>query len=573
MRNKILFLCLTMVLALVVIATTACGGGTSSTTPASSTAPVQTSAAPTTSSAAPAPTTTSAAPTTTVVKPKYGGTLRTMLGNPPGSYDLHRMATNAGYFTSMVFNNLVCYRTDTGTGAVVENIVGDLAEKWTVSPDNLVYTFTLRQNVKWHNGSAFTADDVVYSLKKMTDSTRSAITSYFTTVSAIDKVDTYTVKITLKSPTPTFLTNLANTPAVIQAASTETVDTRSTDFLMGTGPFMFKAYTPGSQFSVVKNPNYFDKDKDGNPLPYLDGIVEYVIPDRSAQLDALVSNRVDMTDPLTGIATQDEFNRVQKEAPTVVTQFVKTPIGETFWFNTDYAPLKDIRVRQAMTLLVDWPLTRTAGSGAAQWAVYEDGLFTSPYGLTYEQIKKLLGWDMTWEQRVAKAQQLMKDAGYPDGFNLSMVTTSIANYQNMMTYTADVFRKNLKINSTITTYPSAQIMSMRMSKQWQLLCAAPVTSTGDPNELAPYFVKDGRTNWLGYYNDTVEKLFTQQAAAMDLNERIKITQQIETQLLTDLWVMPGSKHTNGAGTYPYVIGYKVMHYGPYMRFDKVWMNK
>ena len=215
-------------------------------------------------------------------------------------------------FGELVFSNLV-YFDPTKIDPDPKNLVGDLAEKWEISPDGKTYTFFIHPGIKWHDGKPFTADDVIYNLDKLSDPKRSLQAAVFPAYQKAEKVNDLTVKVTLSRPQPSFLANLAGGYSVFVAPQAGD-KFQSSDFLIGTGPFKFKSATSGVSLSFVKNPDYFKKG-----LPYLDGVNYYIIADRSAQTDALITKRIDMTNALSGIANKETLDRIASQASGVGT--------------------------------------------------------------------------------------------------------------------------------------------------------------------------------------------------------------------------------------------------------------
>jgi len=262
--------------------------------------------------------------------------------------------------------------------------VPDLALRWETSTDGKTWTFYLRQGVKWHNGMPFTADDVVYSFNKMIDPKRSATAASFPTLQKTEKVDDFTVKMTLSQPSPSFFVQLASAYNAIECAKLSTVDPKTTDFLVGTGPFKFSKATSGVSYELVRNPDYYMKDAAGNQLPYLDGIRVYIMADRSAQVDAISTGRLDMTTPGPGIANADQLAQLtSRRAAKQVVQIPFKPLtnGNILFFNCATGPTADVRVRKAISLLFDRTSMSIAGWGAASWLNMDYAVFSPPYGL------------------------------------------------------------------------------------------------------------------------------------------------------------------------------------------------
>ncbi|GAF98490.1 unnamed protein product, partial [marine sediment metagenome] len=225
---------------------------------------------------------------------------------------------------------------------------------------------------------------------------------------------------------------LASAYAVIEPKHLADIDWKSPDFMVGTGPFMLESFKSGVEVKMVKNPDYFKKDKEGNQLPFLDGIEMTVMMDRSAEMDAFITKKFDTTSTFAGIVNQEQLERVQAQAPDTVMGDRYPAQGGTLWLNSDYEPLKDIRVRKAMALLIDQKQLRIAGSGDEAWGRTDFAFFYGDYGLSRTEIYQEMGWNKSWDERVAEAQNLMAEAGYADGFKLELLTSTMPEGQRTM---------------------------------------------------------------------------------------------------------------------------------------------
>ena len=174
-----------------------------------------------------------------------------------------------------------------------EKIVGDLAERWEIT-DGKRITFALRKGVKFHDGSDFTCADAKYSLDKLADPKRA--TNLFVTImedvfDGASCTDDFTLVLSLKEPSAVMLTLLAGAHAVMMKAGiAEQVDRKDPKFLVGTGPFKFKSYTPGVDFRAERNPNYW---KPG--LPHIDGYQAVVMADLTKIFASFRARQLTMT--------------------------------------------------------------------------------------------------------------------------------------------------------------------------------------------------------------------------------------------------------------------------------------
>jgi peptide/nickel transport system substrate-binding protein len=475
--------------------------------------------------------------------------------------------------TMLVFNKLLQFGWDK-PDISPQNIVPELAQKWEVSADGRTYTFNLEKNVKWSDGTAFTADDVVYNLEKMADPQRSSLAGSLRKFT-VQKVDDFTVKVVLESPQPSFLVTLAGPYASIQPKSKAAVDQKSTDFLMGTGPFIFKSMVAGVSYTFVKNPNYWRKDAANNPLPYLDGVVMSIVNDRNAQADNLLTGNIDMSCPQSGITNFEVLDRIRKQGTNITIAPQPLPYGFHFWFNLNNPNLKDVRVRKAIALLIDPKELATARNGSDDFANFNAVLLPPPYNLPKAEQDKLLGRDMTYDQRIAEAKKLMADAGKSAGFKLIIAGMNLPETKSGASLIADKLKRYLNIDSEMSMLETSASRNQRDSGEFGIYYDSALALTGDPDDLMPYFVSGQPSNFMKYSNTKLDQLWKDQSLATDYNKRMQITQEIERILLTDLPVAPVSLASWQIAWRNHVKNLVVHNsiYGPETSMERVWLNK
>jgi len=208
-----------------------------------------------------------------------------------------------------------------------------LAESWTVSPDQLSWTFHLRHGVTFHDGSPFTSDDVVYSYRRIIDQelTNADKLSAVTDIAAPDRS---TVRITLKQPTPNLLTNLGGFKglAIVQRRNVESGEIATHP--VGTGPFAFQSQKSGDSIILKANPTYWAG------APKVSGVTFRFISEPSTALSALQAGEIDWTD---SIPTQRVAQLKDDDSITLAT----TPSND-YWYlalNEARPPWNDVRVR------------------------------------------------------------------------------------------------------------------------------------------------------------------------------------------------------------------------------------
>ena len=215
-----------------------------------------------------------------------------------------------------------------------------LAESLTPSADARTWTLKLRQGVTFHSGKPLTVDDVIFSFQRILDPKNPK--SQATALSIIDlgnlkKVDDHTLQIALKSPSVILDDYLTNYAAGIVPAGYDPAKP------VGTGPFKFQSFAPGQQSVFARNENYWQSQQ-----PYADQLTLIDFPDDTARVNALLSGQVDVIDqvPLGQVA-------VIKANPELRLLESETGAWIPFTMRVDAAPFSDVRVRQALRLLVD----------------------------------------------------------------------------------------------------------------------------------------------------------------------------------------------------------------------------
>jgi peptide/nickel transport system substrate-binding protein len=275
-----------------------------------------------------------------------------------------------------------------------------LAESWDLSGDGTVYTFKLREGVKFHDGSIFDAEDVKFSLDRArADDSTNAQKGLFAPIESVEVVDSATVRVTLSSPAGNFLFNMGWGDAVIVAS--ETADTNKENPI-GTGPFKFDDWAQGSSIEIVRNEDYW-----GEPVALTSATFRF-IPDASAAIAALQSGDVDgfpnfpAPEAIPAFEADDRFAVV-----------IGSTEGETILStNNTRAPFDKLEVRQAIAHTLD----RQAVIDGAMFGVGTPiGTHFAPHHPAY--VAETIN---TYPHDPEKARALLAEAGFPDGFEATL---------------------------------------------------------------------------------------------------------------------------------------------------------
>lgn len=274
-----------------------------------------------------------------------------------------------------------------------------LAKSWTVSDDGTVYTFELRRDVTFHDGSSFEAADVVFSLQRaMAEDSVNAQKQLFDPIETIEAVDAHTVRITLKHPESRFLFNLGWGDAVIVAP--ESADTNKSQ-PVGTGPFAFEEWVKGDRVELERYADYWGE------APALSEATIKFIPDAAASMAALMAGDVDAFANFPSPESLQQF----KSDPRF-DAVVGTTEGETILaMNNAQAPFDDLKVRRAISYAID----RQALIEGAQFG-YGTAIGThfAPHHPAYVDLTGMYAHDPE------KARALLEEAGHADGFEATI---------------------------------------------------------------------------------------------------------------------------------------------------------
>lgn len=325
-----------------------------------------------------------------------------------GGMDPHNApGTNDKTVITQLYNGLVRFRPGSANPEYIEP---DLAERWEVSEDGLVWTFYLRQGVQFHKGyGELTAEDVVYSLERAKDPQRSAFSSDFVIFAKIEALDRYTVRLTLARPVPAVqvlgvLTNYQGGMIISKAAAEEFGD----NFRMnpvGTGPFQFNEYVPRQYVELVRHSEYF------RGSPELEKIVYRFMPELRSRELAFRAGEIDIME---GLREQWWVEDI-REVPGAVVDVVGPGEMRTLHFNMSRPPFDDIRVRQAVSYLID----REEIMEVIGRDVTEPAYSPVPPGYMAhtDDVER-------YDYNPQKAKELLAQAGYANGMHIGPVIIS-----------------------------------------------------------------------------------------------------------------------------------------------------
>jgi peptide/nickel transport system substrate-binding protein len=278
-------------------------------------------------------------------------------------------------------------------------IVPRLAERWEVSPDGLAITFTLRENVRFHDGAALSAEDVKFSLERATaPGSTNAQRWIFEPIERVETPDARTVRVTLKRVAANFFYGLAWGDAVIVSRASAAQNATSP---VGTGPYRLAEWRRGDRIELTRFEGWW------GPAPPIAGATFRFVSDPQAQVAAIRSGDCDA---LTNLAAQEAVDGLRRDARLAVA--VGNTEGETIVaLNNQRPPLNDVRVRRALSHAID---RRQLIDGAVSGFGQPIGSHFSPNHPAYVDLTG------TYPPDLARARALLREAGVREGTQLTL---------------------------------------------------------------------------------------------------------------------------------------------------------
>jgi peptide/nickel transport system substrate-binding protein len=464
--------------------------------------------------------------------PKHGGTLEFAVTVEPGNFDCHANISFAflhpiapHYSTLLKFD-----------AANYPQIVGDLAEAWSVSPDRLTYTFKLRPNVLFHDGSRLTSADVKASYERITHPPQGVVSARrvdYAAIASIDTPDPLTVVFHLQWPEAAMLANFASPWNCIYSAAKLAEDPEfPKTHVLGTGAFAFVEYVKGQYWRGRRWDRYFLPGK-----PYLDGY----------QADFLPANAVMAGYKSGHIAAEFRGVTPPQRDDLVETLGDHIDIAESPWlsnllvvFNTKRPPFDDIRVRRALSLAIDrWGAAVKLQSST--FMKYVGGVMRpgSSMATPEAELVKIPGFSRDITASRDEAKRLLAEAGV-QGLNLTITVRDIP----MPHYAgADLLAESWHQIGVTTTQDRRNIWDWQKeidAGQFDVALDFSGDFYDDPTiQLTKYVSHDLSPVNYSYSTDRfLDALFIGQAVTTDPRQRAKIVRDFEQHALSEAYTVP-----------------------------------
>ncbi|MCI2237754.1 ABC transporter substrate-binding protein [Paenibacillus sp. TRM 82003] len=445
------------------------------------------------------------------------GTLTLATVAAPQPWDLTEagLGNNAIYYQP-VYDPLLRLTAD---AELTENLATD----WSYDETGTVLTLTLREGVTFTDGTVFDAEAVKANLEHTRTGSNEASTN-IASISSVDVVDPQTVAITLSAPDPSLLTNLANVSGMMvspQAIGTPELATTP----VGSGPYVLSSSgtTAGSQYTFTRNPDYWNAEAFG-----FDTVVLRYMSDPTALVNALRSGQID------GGQLTDHRNAAPLEGADdlTVTEYVTGDVdGLYIWdrAGTVVPALADVRVRQALNHAMDRAtIIETAKGGLGDPTTQVFNPESTAYDATLDDV---------YPYDVARAKELLAEAGYADGFDVAMPDFSafFPTAQAALTEALEA----IGVRPAYETVPPDQLINELLAARWAMSYFT-LASFRSWDTILIQFLPESLWNLFRVEDPALTELVTQARNTLDEQEQADLFQQVNAYVVAQAWNAPWS---------------------------------
>ena len=483
---------------------------------------------------------------------KAGATIKVGIVTPTAAINPLTVADQGGLDMLAQTGEYLCLSGQTLTLKPV------LAESWKPNSTADVWTFKIRQGVKFHNGKALTADDVVYTYQLQSDpkNTSNALSNFggVLTPSGVKKVDDFTVEFHLEAPNGNFpyLTSSDNYNMIIIPKGYNPADWQSS--FLGTGPFVLKSYTPKVGASFTRNEQYWGT----KAMPAETQFTFYAT--QTPEILALSNGSIDVVGQF-AVAGAEQL--LTSGAPYNIIK-LKSSAHRELSMRCDQAPFTDPRVRQAIALTLDRPaIVKALFKGYAD--IGNDSPFAPVFPSTNTSVAQRT-------QNISKAKSLLSAAGHSSGFSTHLTTEQfleIPEYAQIVVESAKAI--GVTIGLTVESSSSYYGKATFGNSDWldatmslvdyghrsvpNVFLTAPLETTNAKTGTGPW-------NAAHFNNSQYDSLVSKYIATVDLSTQRSIAGQIETLLLDQTPIIFGYFYNyltatakTVSGAYPTAIGH------------------
>jgi peptide/nickel transport system substrate-binding protein len=454
--------------------------------------------------------------------------------------------------TQNIFETLVKYKEES------TEVEPGLAESWTTSADGLVWTFKLKQNIKFHDGTNFDADAVKFNYDRQMDAKNPYRFTgkfeywhlFFANVEKMEVKDPQTITFTLKDKDPTFLANLAMFTMGI--SSPQGIKTNGKDVFknpVGTGPFKFGAWAQNEKVLLKANTDYWGEK------PKIRNLIFKPIPDNAVRLLELEKGSIQGMDGI----NPDDIARIEANKELKIMTQPGMNVGYMA-FNTDKPPMNNVKVRQAINYAID--------KAALVKAFFADG----KVGMVASNLIPPTIWSYNTKITpskfdMAEAKKLIKESGADLSRTLDLWAMPVARpYMPQPQKIAETIQADLKeigIKTKIVSYDWGTYLDKVAKGEHDMCLLGWIGDNGDPDNFLYTFLSSNNTkkgsasNYAFYKNPEMDKYLNEAKKELDKAKRTDLYMKAQELSNKDLPYMPLFHSTQMVAFRSNVMGYKL----------------
>ena len=464
-------------------------------------------------------------------QPQRGGVLSFAVAAEPPTYDLHATGTFAVmHRVAPHYSTLLRFEPHK-----YPNIVGDLAASWEVAPDHLTYTFKLHPNVRFHDGTILTSEDVKASWDRLRAPPPGVVSNKlasFTKIASIETPDPLTVVFRMSDVDASMMDVFASPWNSIYSAARLRADPNfPARNIMGTGPFRFVEHVAGSHWVGERFDGYFRQG-----LPYLDGF-RAITMSTSAMVNALAGRQV--LAEFRGFSPTERDRIVRGLGQDALVRDSSWMLHMICTFNTERKPFDDPRVRRALSLAIDrWggsrALSRISSLGPVGGAVRPG----SEWSATEQEMEKWPGFGRDMAANRAEARRLLREAG-AENLRLTLVDRSIAPYVTTGVFLIDQWRQ-IGVQAEHQQLELAAWYQAQGSGAFDVFVDSFAQYSDDPSTVLSKYISSDRSpsSAARIIDRELDRLFDEQARTADKEKRKQLIRQFEARMFAQNYSVP-----------------------------------
>ncbi|MGY3932924.1 periplasmic murein peptide-binding protein [Aeromonas encheleia] len=444
-------------------------------------------------------------------------------------------------------------------------VLPGVAERWE-SEDNQQFTFHLRPDARWSNGDPVRAADFVYGWRKLVDPKEAATFAWFAQLAhftnvdeivagklapealGVEALDDHTLRVRLSQPVPYFLSLLTH-PSLspLHRASMEQYGNQWTQpgKLVGNGAFVLSHRVVNEKLELTPNPYYWDRAH-----TVLTRVTFVPINQESAATKRYLAGDLQITESF----PKELYQKLMKQIPGEV--YTPEQLGTYYYaFNTQQAPLNDVRVRKALSYSIDRGLIANKVLGTGEKPAYH---FTPDVTAGFEPAANLLS-SSSQRELDEKARALLKEAGYGPTrpLKLTLLYNTAEIHKKMALAIASLWKQKLGAQVELTNQEWKTYLDSRQSGQFEVIRSSWVADYNDPSAFLGLWGSHHSGNMARFANARYDELLALAARSQDERERARLFDEAETILLDEAPIAPIYQYTNARLIKPWLKGYPI----------------